>query len=355
MTWKNKAQIFSVITILMSLLFILLFSGATRIPLDKNVVILTSDISTVNLFVDDINSFVDAGLQNQLLQALNYTVGFHAGVNNFSNYTAALESCLYNNTFRHQPAILSNCSNTGENSSLASFLDIYFSQAESIYNVSIDYVIYNLSVHQSRPFFFTVNAVLLVNISRPSFQWSKIINTSQLVTIDGLTDPLSISGHFIRKIHYKPPYGETFDASVSFVSGNSFFDFDKLADYIDNRYYFRDASAPSFVQMMEGNLGSFSTNNNSLGIGSFIPEFNLTSNSNYVQNTSFVVSQRMGIPAEYSCSDLRRIRHDNISTNLLFPYDYLVDILKIPSTNTRLSAVCGCCNASGCIPECGLQ
>lgn len=342
---------------MMSILFILIFSNLTHVPLDRKVPITTSELTRVNAFVDDFDHLVVNAIdqsaygslaQFALLQQNIFSVNQSQFFDNFSN---SFESCFEGTTYSYSSSVPGSqalpcySSATGVNFSFDHYVDNLFTLASTTFNVSINYSDVKAQlIPSNNPFDLRLNVSLLVHISRADYSWDRYINVQRDISIDGVDHPL-IKG---RKIRVSPMIG-----GRNFGLGDTrFHDTALIANFINGGYYFRDNRSPSFIDLFEGNIpspGGISTANNLMGITSFLPanESFIPLNDVYVGNYSSSVEYDYLAGNAYNPDDLRRLNYVDINVSQIFPAAYL-EYMGFDLNEGVVELVSGHCDNSGC-------
>lgn len=324
----------------MSSLFILLFSSLTHVSLDQNVKIVKSDISYLNDFVSSLDSLVDSAISSSTTIILDNLVDQSP----VYNVSSAFSSCFVNSTFFNGSSIV-NCSPSLNISFIHIFNDIIFDIARKVYKIDGSLSLLNYSFEQVSSYAVKTSVVCLINVTHRDAKWVRLINTSQVVSLIGITDPLSESTSFTRSFKIRPvAFSNLFDVS-DFKDNYSL-----VQMYIDGSYYFQDNSSPSFLDMLEGNLPLNSSGYffNKFGISSFVPD-----SISYPDNKTSFLEEHYVNNFVFSPDDLRRINFTNISTNFSLPVFYLSNFMNFSLSDPEFLNVSGCCNSSGCDPSCG--
>jgi len=357
---SRKAQVFSMIAIMMSILFILIFSNLTHVPLDRKTPIVVSEITRIDTFVKDFDQLVinaiDQSAYGSLAQFALLQQQIHEANQSqyFDNFTDSFESCFEGTTYSYSSSVPNSdnfpCSSAGiisggYNFSFSNYLDSVFAAASTTFNISISYggIEANL-VPSNNPFDLTLNVSMLVNLSRDDYSWNRFINVQRKISIDGVDHPLIVG----RKIKVNPMLG-----GRNFGIGDSRFrDPVKIAEFIDGGYYFRDNRSPSFVDLFEGNIpgaGGLPSADNYLGITSFLPA-NMTYlpvGNVYVGNFSSSLEYDYLNSTAYNPDDLRRLDYAGLNNNQIFTADY-IEYLGFNLGDGVVLDVAGECDDSGC-------
>lgn len=347
---SKKAVFFSLIAILMSTLFILLFSGASHVALDERAKIAQYDVSYINDFVGDLDQFVDSSSNMATFATLN-DLAFQAPIS-VSAKTAFL-SCFENGTFYDGSSNLDCDGNSSINHSFRAVFAQFSSLAKKAYDIDLTLNLINFSFRQVDTYYVETNVSCEINVTHLGASWSRTIFSSQKISIIGVTDPLTVGTSYQRPITLWPgAFAE--GQNIAYFHSN----YTHLEIFVSGGYYFIDETAPSLLDMLEGN---FPVNDsgykfNSLGIGSFIPD-------NYTPypgvHTSYVLYQNAS-GMTFTSDDLRRINVTGLNTNFSIPLTYIQDVMHAYNGNCpggvdpEIFNVTTCCNyVSGCNPACG--
>ncbi|MGM5480448.1 MAG: hypothetical protein ACQESC_03235 [Nanobdellota archaeon] len=343
---SRKAQVFSLIAVLMSVLFVMIFTGGQRPSIDGDVPVTESSISTTNHFVGDLEELSQEISRETGRVILFDLIKYHNGTNNFSDFTKSYEDCYRQGSFKqnYPGGNYINCSSNGSNVSFNSQLETIFDLAKDLYNLDITHTLVNVDIKQSSPFEYRIRSSNIIDITKEdgvvgSASWSKHLTLTSYVSIIGMPDPLSLSTPYERTIQPFPEV-DLFSGRVSQIDGN----LTLLGHYFSEPFFIIDQTAPSLTQQLEGNIyaeqGDYSYGNNSYGITSFLNE------SHYINNKTVHVEYRYNKTTFDDCQELRRIDSSDISSDIIFEKDYVQSYLGVSSSN--LLTVCGECDDTGC-------
>lgn len=276
---NNKtAQVFSLISILMSVLFILIYSQVTHVPLDKDSPVIKTEIGRLDTFVKDFDELVNNAIdrtayqtleQFSLLQQTIYAT--NASVY-FENVSAAFIGCfeseefVYNSSYSSIPCFTGNTSSTlaGENFTFSfnAYMQSLILAAEDLYgaDIALGPVIADVEFG-TNAFELVVHVQTTIAIEKESYSWNRFIDVYRTVEIQGISHPL-FEGRRIR--HQPYDIGNTFN--LSRFEGDP----DKVVEFITSSYYFVDKRAPSLFDIYEGNFSDIT--NNSFGISSILDD-----------------------------------------------------------------------------------
>lgn len=286
----NKAQIFSLMAIFMSVLFVVLFGGLTHVALDKDVDIIETEIARFGLLAKSLDYFIHISLDSAGYQFLDASVDklyTECGGNPtpscyYSDYMAAFNACLTYGTYKGW-----NCTKDGsliQNASYKAQLDNLTDILEERYNdLTVNSSKIFLSVSQIDPYTFRLTAQLNIVVERPNYKWDRYFNVSRDISIFGMRDPALAAKGYNHTIKVAPNVGDIYSIATFNSKRHT------LLNATNNSYYFRDnMTGLSLVEMFEGvNITSLSGENHPFGINSILPlklvedEFgNLTNRSN---------------------------------------------------------------------------
>lgn len=346
---SKKAQVFSLIAVLMSALFIMLFSGASHLAYDRNVKTTETAIETTDQFVTDLEQFSEEGARETARENLLELIKYHNNTNEFENFTRSFEDCFLTGTFKanYSSGTTMNCSDSS-NTSYESTMKKIFDIAQTAYDINITHKNANVTITLSSPFQYKVTTTSIVEIEKErggigNYGWTRDLVTTVYLDVTGMPDPLSMNTPYERTIKLHPDK-DMFQGRVSNIDGN----LNLLAEYINNSYFIIDQTAPTLTQILEGNIvpeeGDYEYGNNSFGITSYLNV------SDYQDNETAMTEYRYDV-IKFNCKRLRRIDHANISDDLIFERKYLIGYLNI--SDSKLLDVCDCCDEKGCAENCG--
>ncbi|MGM5481339.1 MAG: hypothetical protein ACQESE_02920 [Nanobdellota archaeon] len=347
----KKAQVFSLIAVLMSALFIMIFSGANHLAFDRNVNTKRTAIESTDQFVKDLEEFSEEGAKETARKNLYALITYHNRTNNFTDFMKSFKDCFLTGAFKQEypSSMRINCSGGSENYSYHSTMEQLFDLARNITDANITHKNINVTITQSSPYNFKITTTSEVIIIKDKggvgeYGWTRHLDTTTYLDITNMPDPMSRGTTYERSI--VPHEGmDRLRARASNIKGN----LSLLAEYINNEYFIIDQTAPTIVQMLEGKVrhenDDYEWGNNSYGITSYLND------SHYQSNKTVLVEYRYETRVFDECAQLRRIDHENISDDLIFERDYLVSILNI--SDSQLLEVCDCCDDEGCVNTCG--
>ncbi|MEK6854886.1 MAG: hypothetical protein AABX73_01560 [Nanoarchaeota archaeon] len=187
-----------------------------------------------------------------------------------SNFPATFDEAFYNGTIYGQPQSLM----TG-----ATFSEIKSSLENKARKINANASLFDPSilVTQDDPWHVKVvfNSSFFVEDKNKLASWNKSISIVGLIPVEGFEDPLYVvntNGLITNKI--------TKSLYTNFVSGS---DVQNLLLHLTNSYYIASASAPSFLDRLQGNVGA-----NLYGIESLVNLEKLSSQGVYVKDKSVV-------------------------------------------------------------------
>jgi hypothetical protein len=330
--FKNKALIFSMISIMMSLLFVILFSAYVHVPLDQRSKIEQTSVIKMESFIDLFPYYVGIAIEEATYEAIEYFMeDIPLDDGTFLN---KLNYCLkygMDDTFQ-------NCSVDGiKNFTLPTILQNIAMDASKIYRGQCTTRVVSIQVNQTEPYRLDVNAkIKLIFEKQPSWIWHIDFNISKKVSLIGVVDPIAKQKGIDERII---KFGEDDLFSKSDFNG----DMSLIKDYIDNKYTFIDFDAPSFVDAMEGNIeiGSFNASKR-MGLNSFVGI-----DAPYKPQRSFFTWD-YAIDTPYSFDNLALIKYSRFEQeDMTFYTPDLAVKLNIPSQYIILANDCNC-NLLGC-------
>ncbi len=353
----KKAQVFSMIAIMMSLLFVLFFSSITHVPLDRKAPIVKEEVGQVDSFVKDIDRLVVNAIDQSAYGSLAQFALLEEQLYNinatyfFENFSQSFEDCFEGTTYDYNSSIANAtnlpCDSTGtlpagRNFSFSHYIEDLFYSAETLYDVNLSYSnVHAKLIPSDNPFYLRVNVSLDVVISRKDYSWNRPISVARDISINGIAHPLIMN----RTIKVSPEFGgENFH--LNRFNGNV----SKVAEFITKGYYFIDNRSPSLVDLFNGNIpgtGGFTTAN-LYGIGSFIPA-NATYSWGpaYTGNTSSSVEYDYINRNGYDPNNLRRLSSPDININQTFPKEYIT-AMGFSLNGSDVKDVAGQCDDNGC-------
>lgn len=350
-TSNTKAQVFSLISILMTVVFILFFSSTTHVEVNKEAHLSATHIDRIDEVVADIDNFILMTVEHSAYKIFNFSIDYISNVSYFTDYPATFTSCLNKGWF-YTGTHWVNCSYAipRENNSLPAQLEELFTLIGAAYNLSINYSHFNATFGQRDPYAVYVNFTLFVDIEAEGFAWTRFVNLTKEVSILGITDPLTVDTSYERPIIVHPDEGELV------LTASFFDDFLFLQEHINNSYYFKDRTGITFLERFENYaLTDIFENRTVMGITSFVPahvnigtpEFNATSKVQHHYTSGYL----------FGADRLRRFNTDPVSgvqgfnQSLIIHRTYAEGYLRVPLA--LLSEVAGCCDENGCLPTCG--
>lgn len=349
----KKAQLFSMIALMLSLFFILLFSGITRVSLDNDVDQTETQIMLLNDIVLDFPSLVEGAIETSTLRILNFSVDHLNGSNYFPSFPEFFNSCFVNGTFYDYDDLTKKyCSSYGLNVSFNQQLEDVFALTGELYNLNIDVSSIEHDMYLWDAYSLGVNVSVFIDINFSSqvkhIAWQRNIVVSQQVDFIGITDPASIGTNYVRKIRYKPEISGVSLEKRTFTRVGFEGDANLVGEYINNTYYFIDVSGLSIIERMQGNqTTTFNLEDaNEFGIATFIPSYNQSGDSLYIANIS-MIDHHYDWGAKASDSFLRFFNEPSDINRNVTIYDLYV-ITGMGFSEADLVSVQGHCDANGC-------
>lgn len=352
----NKAQLFSLIALMISAFFILVFASMTRVPLDKSVDRVEAEVLSLNDVVLDFETIVESSVETSSLQILNFSVDYLNGTNYFLDFRDFFDTCFRYGTFNdYYDSVTPTkmCSSYGLDVSIGQQLEKVFTQTEHIHDleISMSHLVYSMDLYDA--YSLEVNLTILLDIKLNSLKkniaWKRKIDISQQVDFTGIIDPASIGTNFLRRIRYGPE-GRTF-SRVGF-DGNNVTVINYLnkhsSDNTYSPYYFLDDSGPSLFERMQGNkTETFDlVESRRFGIATFIPPVNQSGDSLYLVNIS-MVDHHYDWGANPADTFLRLFNSTSgINSNITLYYHYVIqgmDFFEVDLEHAQ-----GNCDVDGC-------
>lgn len=331
---NKKAIVFSLIAILMSSLFILIYSIFVHVSLDEESKIDISKIQKTEYFLELFPKYFESSIQQTSYIALNYLTQQVP----LTNFTEEFISCLQTG----QDIEGNNCSLDGNSSDLTELLFNISNQASKIYRANCSIYLSNVNITQVEPFYLKVSANGILYFQRgDDLTWEREYFVSKKISLSGLNDPLykfntttSNEDRIIKE--YKSAF------SPDSFEGNSTL----FKKFVEEGFYFVDSSTPSFIDIMEGKIyeGEFNTG---LGINSIMPIFFKNGLSSYHINRSSL-SYDYIIGNYTDMSELVLINEENLQkTNLTFKRYELFPDMGFDGNQLKDATACNC-NYVGC-------
>lgn len=344
---NNKGQIFSMIAVLMSALFILIFSGASHVPLDKNVEISKIDILSVDDFISNLDYFVDATIDKVTYDTLQFSVDYLPTIGNYTPYDDYFTSC-FTKGYIIDGSVVSCSFVSGENISFTKQLRPILSNASAMYDIALSHTEPEVTFRQYDAYLVEVNVSLYFSLVKQNFSWSVPVTRSRIVDFSGLTDPATVNTPYERTIRYLPNEGDLWRTGN--FNGNT----TTIATFIHKGYYFRDFTGLSLVELLEGKLLTNTSEHHYLGINAFVPLENATGGALYRSNQTSMVLYHYTSGLTFTESDtLVRFKDvTGINSSLIFNKYYVLNNLRVTNTSLLLE-VGDCCGPTSCDPTCG--
>lgn len=348
----KNAQLFSMMAVFMSALFIILFSGLTHVALNKQTEISEAEIIRFSSLAESLDYFVNMALETSGYLFLNSSVDRleHNCLPTptsgcfFTNYMDSFNNCLATSYDSQQDW---NCSPEGAvdfNMSYKSQLEYLASKIEERYDgVSINISKTHTSVKNTGPYTFELNGQVHVSLTKKGYSWNRFFNITREISIIGMKDPSLAIKNINQTIRVFPVEGELI--TVASLSGR----YEDIAKIVNESYYFRDnVSGLSIVEQFQGvKLENLTSESHPFGINSVIkplypqPYRNQTSllEQHYVSELYLPVGQR-----------LYRFDPDKfygVDDDIIVHEDFF---LRLGITDFK--RVGNCCNDDGCIDTC---
>lgn len=339
-SYFKKGVVFSLIALLISTLFLIIFSVFMHVPLNQKALVEMQGVKRAENFLNVFPSYLGTAIEYSSYQVLNFIIE-ESPVEDFSDIFI---SCMLHGNYT-EGGILKNCSyinfEDAYNNTLTNNLDEIFYLASKIYRGTGSVHINKLNVIQISPYELLVDVdVLMFFKVGEKIQWERNFKVSKTVNIIGLKDPLTKT-YLNRSIKVVDEY-----FTISEINGNlSLFE-----DILKNNYTFIDTFAPSFVDVLEGKIrdGQFDSSKN-LGINSFMPEKLYNGSNSYKINTSMISWDYVSLK-KYNMTDLYLINYSDLPSLDLtyFLYDLNVRMnISFSDLLNSFSYPCRC-DENGC-------
>jgi len=208
---KKKAILFSLISVLMSILFITLFSQTFSTVLEDRIPGSNIRIKVIDVYTRNFENYASESIKISTYRVLESLTsrgssqGFYTDQNDFNR---KFYNCMTCGTFDCSGSVLQQCpmgtSGYDLNSRMKNISDLSLAQL----NIKTEYKIHNVTIRQDYPFEVEVTINISYNITDNSgsgyyAKWIKNKVITQSVSIIELTDPLaniSSYGNVSRKI-----------------------------------------------------------------------------------------------------------------------------------------------------------
>jgi hypothetical protein len=336
---NKKGIVFSLIALLVSTLFIIVFSVFLHVPLNQRAIIELESVKKAEDFLIVFPTYLDTSIQFSSYETLKVILAKTSLENPIDNFSKMFTDCmLYGEYF--DGTQIKDCFTAEKDNTLTNVLNDIADQASEIYRGNCSTYITNLNVYQSNPYEITVDAKVLLFFQRgKKIQWERNYDVSTKVSIIGLNDPLT-KGKLNRTINVKSEY-------FTMKNIQSYSDF---YDIYRNNYYFIDYFAPSFVDVIEGKINETEFDSGKqLGINSLMSAYLIDGSSSYKMNTSFI-SWDYVRNKKYNQTDLYLISYNNLQKlNLTYPYLHLTNRMNLSYSSLWPSNSYPCsCNENGC-------
>ena len=340
-----KGQMFSLIALVMSLFFIMLFSSVGRAPLDSDLPRIKTQIDSVNNVVVDLEEHIGNSIDSSTYQILNFSASYLNGTNYFPDFFTFFKSCFETGVFFDTyDARTKLCSVFGHNVSFNFLLGKTLNIASSVHKLNLNATFVDTSVGMFDAYALEINATVYLDISSVAdsepFSWHRTLLISREVNFNGITDPASVGTDFVRKIRYRQ---DKRSFARSGFNGN----LNLISLYINHSYYYLDPSGTSFVDRMEGrHISSFDLNDsNPLGIATLLPAYNQSAGSLFRPNAS-MVDHHYDWGSKISPEFLRIVDDPSISENITLYRTYAEQGLGIDPALLLSASVY--CDEDGC-------
>jgi len=213
---NKKAIFFSMLSLLLSSLFILLYSHSLQIPVSNEIFVINTRVYLLDNYLNTFEEYTKESLSivsYKTFEAMNEDIADDGFIDSEEEVKIIFRECLLDN----QTILTQRCNNLQGNT-LIDFLDKMVSQGRNIH-IRSNYTINNLSVAQETDHEHVdiiLNITYTVNDSYASWNITKEIIVN--LPLKGLRDPYyygNSNGNINRKISFSPTYvGGTWDAAL---------------------------------------------------------------------------------------------------------------------------------------------
>ncbi len=248
---SRRGIIFSLIGILVSVLFLLLFWSANSAQIDTTSSSAATRVLVMNSFLTSSDSYIEDATRIATRAALTQITGIIQ--TSPQDYTVPriqswIAACIVNGSFQSQPSF---CFADGNDLSLNTTMANLSSMVAQEMNLTATYAVSDVSVNDSRPFQLIVSFTLNSTLTDPLFaRWERTDRFDVLVDLDSLPDPL-----FAR---YGTKYmlaGSAARNITRFNVSRDKINLTELARLIVTQEYIPDQGyAPSYLEQLAGNL-----------------------------------------------------------------------------------------------------
>ncbi len=248
---SRRGIIFSLIGILISVLFLLLFWSANSAQIDTTSSSAATRVLVMNSFLTSSDSYLEDATRIAARAALTQITGIiQASPQDYTvpEMQSWIASCIANGSYQSQPSL---CFADGNDLSLDTSLANLSGMVAKEMNLTATYAVSDVSVNDSRPFQLLVSFTLNSTLTDPLFaRWERTDRFDVLVDVDGLPDPLFARyGNSLMK----PGYGER--NITRFNVSRDKINLTELARLLISQEYIPDQGyAPSYLEQLAGNL-----------------------------------------------------------------------------------------------------
>jgi len=229
------------------MMIIISLNGFKKDELSSKTDIIATRIETMNNFIKDVEQDLEKGLFISGFRAFASMVQFVANNGSYiDDVDISFNELIINGSLNGQyPGLMID-------STFTDWVGKIESQADKI-GILVNFTILDIEINQTGPWLIeivsNVNLLLVDKKNTSSWNRTRIIRTS--MNIETLEDPVYIvnSGGKITNTIVKSPI-------IDFVQGSNT---DNLNIHLNNSYYIKSNTSPSFLMRLEGNLGN-STN-----------------------------------------------------------------------------------------------
>jgi hypothetical protein len=294
---NKKAIIFTMIAVLMSLLFTIIFAPNYQLPYDHENDAIRLRVLTLDQFAKDFENYAEFALELKSYEVLEALIERAADKKKiyFENY---FESCITKNTMG-----VDNCSSTGQNVTIYNALDKIVNLSRNNLSIQLAYRVNKVDITQENPWKLRARMNITYYITDVYAEWERTKIITSDVSIEDLKDPI----YALNKT-----YNNTFKQNKVAVTE---WNITKLQAFYDSKEYRYNPRAPSFIDRVEYNLTGNST---CCGIESLVD----ITQTGFKPNRTFV-DYELFANHYYSClTELKRI-------NGFTPSQFTLDINRL--------------------------
>ncbi len=311
---NKKGIVFTVIAILLSIFFTIMFSARIEKPLDYKAEIIETRINILNEYIDNFFNYAESAASISGYSALQGVIA------DMGNSTPAVKPRYYNATPNEFESNYTYCIKTGyltgskicpgmSNKTFAYYLDKISNITLKELNINSTYNINRINVTQTTDAFaidLVINLSLKIIDQYANLSDTRIITST--VSIQGLLDPVyMLNGTYNQTIN-----------KTALPDKSGAWNFTDLQQLYSNHHYRRYYGGMSFINRIKGN---FSISNSSYGIESFV---NHTSPLVVYDVNDTMVDYLFWQKVKFKCNDNATLTMIN-DTTIISPVGFQID------------------------------